>query len=348
MLTINTHYRLDNANTMALACTATTAIAITQEEQLEELPPLDSYFILSGGSNVLLPTVLDTTVLLPQMTGICILSDEEDHVIIQVMAGENWHRLVTQCTQKGWYGLENLALIPGLAGAAPVQNIGAYGVQLEDVLVGVRAFDLHERQWHFFDNFACKFGYRDSLFKHQKQLFITCLHLRLHKNPTIINTSYGDLHAHATTLAKTQGLDTPTPLHVMQAVIDIRSSKLPDPALLPNCGSFFKNPIIDMAHYERLKLTYPTLPSYVIDDKYVKVPAGWLIEQANLKGKGISPIFTHDKQALVLTNHAKRLNTTATQEDIKAAQEFIIQTVFSYFGIGLEREPVWVDGFGKF
>ena len=347
MPTISHQHPLDTANTMALACTASTVITLHSEDDVANLPDLDSYFILSGGSNVLLPAALDTTVLLPRMTGMRILSDEEDHLILQVMAGENWHRVVTTCTQKGWYGLENLALIPGLAGAAPIQNIGAYGVQLEDVLVGVRAFDLQTRQWHFFDKFACEFSYRDSLFKRQKQLLITCLHLRLHKDPSLTRTDYGDLHDAALALATADGLDAPTPKHVMQAVIALRQAKLPDPAALPNCGSFFKNPVIPKAQFQALKEQHSELPSYPVDDAQIKIPAGWLIDRAGLKGKGIAPILCHDKQALVLTNHAKQ-PTVATQADIQAAQDFITSTVFERFGITLEREPVWVDELGRF
>lgn len=341
------NYDLSTANTMALSSSAAQAVFIDSEEALSQLPNNLPFVILSGGSNVLLPAKLNATVLLPRLIGIVVTKDSDDEVLLQVMAGENWHQLVTFCTARGWYGLENLALIPGMVGAAPVQNIGAYGVQLEDVLIGVRAFDLADGTWHFFDKDACQFRYRDSIFKSRPSLFITCLHLRLHKDPVRIHTSYGNLAQAAKAHATTKGLSAPTPQEVMQAVIDIRSSKLPDPAALPNCGSFFKNPIITIAQYNTLKLSHPTLPCYQIDDSHVKVPAGWLIDKAGLKGQGIAPIFTHTEQALVLTNHAARLNTTASQADIARARDYISQTVMAHFGIALHPEPVWLNQDGS-
>lgn len=341
-------YDLSHLNTMALCCTATQAVQIDNIAQIATLPDNLPFFVLSGGSNVLLPIKLDATVLLPKMQGIKVMDDGDSHVILKVLAGENWHKLVVHCTDKGWYGLENLALIPGLAGAAPIQNIGAYGVQLADVLIGVDSVDLHTRQTYFFDKADCGFGYRQSEFKsHLKHHFITAVYLKLHKNPKQINTSYGDLATVAQAYAEQHPHDnpTPTPRHVMQAVITIRQSKLPDPKQLPNCGSFFQNPIISMAQFKDLKAQFTDLPSYPIDDNWVKVAAGWLIDKAGLKGGGIAPILSHDKQALVLTNHAPY---TATQADILATQDFIYRTIYDKFGISLVREPVWVDKHGRF
>ncbi|UXZ05317.1 UDP-N-acetylmuramate dehydrogenase [Moraxella nasicaprae] len=340
---IHHNYDLSKHNTMALSCIADTAIILHDEAALPTLD-LTSFFVLSGGSNVLLPSRLHTTVLLPRMMGIKTVSEDDKQIILSVKAGEDWHKLVTHCVHQGWYGLENLALIPGLAGAAPVQNIGAYGVQLEDVLVSVRAFDWQTRSFVTLSRDDCHFAYRHSIFKDNPERYlIVAIDICLHKDPTRYNSSYGDLHAYAQKLADEQARPI-TPADVYQAVIAIRQSKLPDPKVLANCGSFFQNPIIATAQYNTLKEQYPTLPNYLVDDEHVKVPAGWLIDQAGLKGLGVAPILTHQKQALVLTNHAPQV---ATQADIKTAQTFIIDTVFDKFGIRLVREPVWVRENGQ-
>ncbi len=331
---------------MALSSIATQAVILDDLAQLSTLPDNLPFFVLSGGSNVLLPSELQATVILPRTQGIDIIDENENAITLKIQAGENWHNLVVHCTQQGWYGLENLALIPGLAGASPIQNIGAYGVQVEDVLVGVDSFDLTSRTHHYFDKKDCGFAYRHSEFKDNlKHHLITAIYIKLHKNQNLINNSYGDLAQVSQEFAKQDHLDTPTPKHVMQAVITIRQSKLPDPTVLPNCGSFFQNPIISQEQYNTLRQDHPTLPSYKIDDNFVKVPAGWLIDKAWLKGGGIAPILTHINQALVLTNHAPQ---TATQADILASQTLICDTVFDKFGITLTREPVWVSPTGQF
>ena len=338
------NYDLSALNTMALNCVASQAVILTHEHQvpmacMTHLP----LFVLSGGSNVLLPEQLDARVLMPHFTGINIVHDADDHVIIDVMGGEVWHELVLHTVNQGWYGIENLALIPGLVGAAPVQNIGAYGAQLADVLVGVKVYDLHAKRWEYITHADCAFDYRTSRFKNNSQKLITCLRLNLHKDPTRINTDYGDLSTTASDLAHTRGLSAPTPKEVMDAVIQIRNSKLPDPSVLANCGSFFQNPIIGREQCSALLARYPTMPYHDIDTHSVKVPAGWLIERVGLKGGGVAPILTHKQQALVLTNHAPHI---ATQRNIKISQDFIIKSVAQEFGIFLVREPVWVMGNG--
>lgn len=349
MTQIYQQYDLSHHNTMALSCVADVAIDITSADDVpyaiatadEHQLPL---FVLSGGSNVLLPSSLHACVLLPKITGISILQDNDTHITISVGNGENWHDFIGYCLSQGWYGLENLALIPGLVGACPIQNIGAYGVQVSDFIDHVIAYDLTTGERVLFDNADCQFEYRDSFFKQNPNRYlITDVVFRLHKDSSKVLTTYGDLanvaKQHATKHARTQI----TPQDVFDAVIEIRQSKLPDPAVLANCGSFFQNPVITLAQYQTLIQSYPTLPHYPVDDAQVKVPAGWLIDQAGLKGKGIAPILTHAKQALVLTNHAPR---TATQDDIKAATELIVQTVQDKFGITLVREPVWVNAQG--
>ncbi|MFB6349124.1 UDP-N-acetylmuramate dehydrogenase [Moraxella sp. ZJ142] len=340
------NYDLSAMNTMALSSYTDTAIIVHDENQLPSIRPTTPWFVLSGGSNVLLPSRLHATVILPRMMGKTVLHEDEQSVLLQVNAGENWHELVSDCTAKGWYGLENLALIPGLAGAAPVQNIGAYGVQLEDVLDSVRVYEWASGQFVTLDNRECRFAYRHSIFKDEPNRYlITAITLRLHKDSTRTRSSYGDLHTHAQALAHADGRDTICPTDVYHAVIAIRQSKLPDPKVLANCGSFFQNPIISLEQFNHLKAQHPNLPSYPAYEQFVKIPAGWLIDQAGLKGGGIAPILTHTKQALVLTNHAPLI---ATQDDIAATTLHIIKTVQQKFGITLVREPVWVNHDGSY
>lgn len=344
---IHTHhnYDLSALNTMALSATAATAIIIDDESVLPSLQLAAPWMVLSGGSNVLLPHRIEATVVMPRMMGKKVIAEDANSVTLEVMAGENWHDLVSYCTAQGWYGLENLALIPGLAGAAPVQNIGAYGVQLEDALVSVRVYKWQATRFETLTKDQCQFAYRHSIFKDDPDRYlITAITLKLHKDSTKTMSNYGDLHNHATALAAQDGRSSITPMDVYHAVIDIRNSKLPDPKQLPNCGSFFQNPIISADQYQSLLEQYPTMPHYPMADGMVKVPAGWLIEQAGLKGGGIAPILTHTKQALVLTNHAPLI---ATQDDIAATAKHIIDAVAAKFGIRLVREPVWIDRDGS-
>lgn len=346
---------LTTFNSMALQSHAKSHLHL---HHIDEILPVFSelkstqtpYVILSGGSNSILPPRLDATVVSPNLLGQTILAETDDTITLQVMAGENWHDFVVKCTQQGWYGLENLALIPGWVGSCPVQNIGAYGVQVEDVIETVTALHIPTLTWRTLSNRECQFAYRDSLFKQQAgDWLITTVTFTLSKipNPTM---QYGDVATVASDIAKTQTAKSannpsPTPLDVMHAIIQIRASKLPDPKILPNCGSFFKNPIVDTAVVANLLKTFPNLVHYPTSDTdKIKVAGGWLIEHAGLKGKGIYPILTHAKQALVLTNHAPH---TATQAEIKTAIHFIQEAVLAKFGILLEPEPVWIEENGQ-
>ena len=340
---------LSHSNTMALACVADVVVTLTDEAQLDafmagygkDAELTKPLFVLSGGSNVLLPANLNAIVLRPQMRGIIMTAQTDRYVDIEVMAGENWHDLVMYTVAQGWYGLENLALIPGLTGAAPVQNIGAYGVQLEDCLEYVRAYHLPTQTWHHLTAADCQFGYRDSLFKRAPNTWlITRVGFRLHTDASKILASYGDVQTVAQRYAEQQGRMQPVPADVMQAIIDIRQQKLPDPKQLPNCGSFFQNPIIPQAQFITLQSTHPTIVGYPMPDAMVKVAAGWLIEQSGLKGGGSAPIMTHQQQALVLTNHSPY---QATQADVAKAQNHIANIVSEIFAIELSREPVWVN-----
>lgn len=351
---IQTEFDLSTYNTMALHSVCHTAYFLQNEADIEvalaaakaqQLPVV----VLSGGSNVILPDYLKAVVLLPRMRGIRVIAEDEHHVDIEVMAAENWHELVVSCVQKGWYGLENLALIPGMVGAAPVQNIGAYGRQVEDNILSVTAYHMPSQQWQTLSKAQCQFAYRDSIFKQQTgQWLITKVVLRLHKDASIIHASYGDVMQSAQSLAAAAGREQINPSDVMAAIIAIRQSKLPDPKQIPNCGSFFKNPIISTAQFNELQQQYADIVGYPVADTQMKVAAGWLIDRAGLKGQGIAPIFTHDKQALVLTNQAARVGQqAATQQDILVTQQHIQQQIFARYGIALQREPVWIEADGR-
>ena len=342
-------------NTMHLACQADRLITLTQESDIEpavaELDKLGApVFVLSGGSNVILPEALHASVLHPAYKGIEILAEDANSITLEVMGGENWHELVVYTVNQGWYGLENLALIPGLVGASPVQNIGAYGVQLEDYMTHVKAFHLPTQTWHNFDKADCQFSYRDSIFKQQAgQWLITRVGFKLHKDALKVNANYGDVSSLALAKAQADKRSAISAKDVMQAIIEIRQSKLPDPKQLPNCGSFFKNPIIDNGQFTTLSAKYPNIVGYPVGDEHTKVAAGWLIDNAGLKGKGIAPILTHKKQALVLVNHSTADSSTpASQHDILATQQLIQQTIQDQFGVALDREPVWVNNEARY
>ena len=353
------YVHISQLSTMALASHARELI---QLHHVDEVQPLfarlqqqqQRFVIISNGSNTLLPKLLDVTVITPTLHGQTVLEEDDQTVRLEVMAGEQWHDLVVSTVTQGWYGLENLALIPSWVGASPVQNIGAYGVQVEDVIESVTAFHIPTLTFKTLSNADCEFAYRDSRFKREVgQWLITSVTFRLHKNPNV-NVQYGDVAKLAAQYANQRlgtNLDNPviTPIDTMYAIIQIRQSKIPDTNELPNCGSFFKNPIVDAADAQTLLQRFPTLVHYPVKDNQgqatgkVKLAAGWLIDQAGLKGKGIAPILTHVHQALVLTNHAPQV---ATQADIERTMTLIQQTVYQQFGVMLEPEPVWIKSDG--
>ena len=336
---IQTEFDLSTYNTMALHSVCHTAYFLQNEADIEvalaaakaqQLPVV----VLSGGSNVILPDYLKAVVLLPRMRGIKVIAEDAHHVDIEVMAAENWHELVVSCVQKGWYGLENLALIPGMVGAAPVQNIGAYGRQVEDNILSVTAYHMPSQQWQTLSKAQCQFAYRDSIFKQQTgQWLITKVVLRLHKDASITHASYGDVMQSAQSLAAAAGREQINPSDVMAAIIAIRQSKLPDPKQIPNCGSFFKNPIIDKTTFDRFHQENPDAPFFPIDENTYKVPAGWLIEHSGFKGYKMGDAGVHIHQALVLVNHGN-----ATGKEIKALAEKIQQVVFDNFKIHIHPE----------
>ncbi|MDB5284414.1 MAG: UDP-N-acetylenolpyruvoylglucosamine reductase [Bacteroidota bacterium] len=291
--------------------------------------------ILGGGSNILFTKNFDGLVIRNNIRGIEIVSETETHVIIKAAAGESWHNLVLWCVANNYGGIENLSLIPGLAGAAPMQNIGAYGVEIKDVFHQLEAIDAHTGELTMFDLNDCHFGYRESVFKHKykDQFLISSLSLRLTKvsSKTIYHykTEYGDVKA---TLSEMRAYDLSLKA-VSDAIIKIRSSKLPDPKVIGNAGSFFKNPVISKQQFETLVMKYPVMPSYLQKDGTVKVPAGWLIEQCGWKGKVVGNTGAHATQALVLVNYGN-----ATGKEIWNLAMEIQQSVKEKFGIDITPE----------
>jgi UDP-N-acetylmuramate dehydrogenase len=257
-------------------------------------------FILGGGSNLLLTKNIDAHVIYVNTKGIKVISDNKTHVNVSCAAGEEWHDFVLWTLEKGYGGIENLSLIPGKTGTAPIQNIGAYGVELKDVFVSCEAVERETLKTKTFRKEDCNFGYRDSVFKndYKDKYVITSVTLKLTKSNHTLNYSYGAIKQ---ILEKSQ-INTPSINDISNAVIKIRKDKLPNPSEIGNSGSFFKNPIISLDHFKKLKSEFSDIPSYPINENEVKVPAGWLIEKAGFKGLRLDNYGVHTKQALVLVN----------------------------------------------
>lgn len=300
-------------------------LSILKDGSVNQFPRL----ILGGGSNVLLTQDFDGLVIMNQLTGMAVVEEDEESVVIEVGAGEVWHDLVMHCVKNGWGGIENLSLIPGSVGAAPMQNIGAYGVEIKDVFEQLTALNLKSFESRIFTNKECEFGYRESVFKRalKGQFMIISVQLKLSKNP-ILNTSYGAIESE---LAK-KGIGGATIADVSQVVINIRQSKLPDPNELGNAGSFFKNPVIEKTMFEKLRNKFPNIPNYPAPNG-IKLAAGWLVEQCGWKGKRIGNCGSHKDQALVLVNYGN-----SKGDEIFDLSEQILQSVSEKFGIQLERE----------
>jgi UDP-N-acetylmuramate dehydrogenase len=286
--------------------------------------------ILGGGSNVLFTRGFTGVVAKNEIRGIQIQNETEEDVLVSVGAGENWHQFVLWCVERGYGGVENLSLIPGTVGAAPMQNIGAYGVELKEVFHSLEAYEIKSAKTVSFFKEDCKFDYRFSIFKGElrDEFVITKVFFKLTKKPTF-NVSYGAIKD---TLEE-MGVGELTLKNVSQAVINIRQSKLPDPMDIGNAGSFFKNPIIEKLHFEALEAQFEDIKSYPIDDDKVKIPAGWLIEKAGWKGHRDGDIGVHEKQALVLVNHG-----AGRGRDIFRLSNEIMKSIQGQFGIELERE----------
>ncbi len=264
------------------------------------------------------------------MRGKKVISESQDEIILEVAAGEYWSSLVDYAVEKGWWGIENLSLIPGKVGAAPVQNIGAYGTEFKDVFVSLDAFDTQNAEIVSFDKVECRFGYRNSIFKNEfsGRFIVLSIKIKLSKKPTP-NLSYKTL----ADVFKDRNRNTINITEIRDAVDRIRADKLPDPNVLKNAGSFFKNPIVDNKFVGQLQDEFPTLPVYKISDKESKLAAAWLIEQCGWRGKRFGDAGVHEKQSLVLVNHGK-----ASGKDIFDLSEKIKASVFGKFGVELERE----------
>jgi UDP-N-acetylmuramate dehydrogenase len=290
----------------------------------------EDFFILGGGSNVLFTQHLEKTILHNQIKGINIVAEDDNKVWVQCGGGEVWHEIVLWAIERGWGGIENLSLIPGTIGAAPIQNIGAYGVELRDVFVSLEAIELATVQKYTFDATKCAFGYRDSYFKREGKgrFFITSVTLCLQKKP-IVQTAYGDIQK----VLAAKNSTNPDIKAVSDAVIEIRQSKLPNPAEIGNAGSFFKNPEIENIDFQSFIKKHPNAPHYPLADGRVKIPAGWLIEQAGWKGYRKGDAGCHTKQALVLVNYGNANGTDIWQLALQIQED-----VFQKFAIKIDTE----------
>ncbi|WP_247232401.1 UDP-N-acetylmuramate dehydrogenase [Telluribacter sp. SYSU D00476] len=322
-------------NTFGLEAKARYFVEVTTADELRQLLQNPRWqqvpkWILGGGSNVLLTQDVDALVIRIAIKGMEVVKEDDEHVYLRVGAGEVWHELVLHTVEAGYSGLENLSLIPGTVGAAPMQNIGAYGVEIKEVFEELEAVHIETAQARRFKADECNFGYRESVFKRdlRGQYIITAVTFRVNKVPAF-QVSYGDIQK---TLAEMNVQELSTRA-ISEAVIRIRQSKLPDPTQIGNAGSFFKNPEIPKAQYDQLKQEYPELPGYVTAPDKIKVPAGWLIEQAGWKGFREGQVGVHARQALVLVNYGG-----GTGEQIKALAERVQASVEAKFGIKLTPE----------
>lgn len=329
-MTIQTHFPLKTYNTFGIDVLADSFAEVHSVKELQQaLAMAETPLILGSGSNILFTKDYAGMVIRIAIKGIQMLQENEHSVYLEVGAGENWHALVMYCVERNLGGVENLSLIPGTVGAAPVQNIGAYGVELKDVLMSVTGLDLHSHTMRTLTNEECTFGYRSSIFKRElrNRFVITSVILRLQKHP-VLHLTYPalaqELKAHTSPL---------TIRDVSNAVCRVRRSKLPDPAELGNAGSFFKNPTIPQEQFLRLREQFPTMPSFPAASGTVKIPAGWLIEQCKWKGKRLGATGTYPLQALVIVNYG-----SATGSDILALAQEIQASVRERFDIVLEPE----------
>lgn len=289
------------------------------------------WLLLGGGSNLVLADDVPGLVIHLEMAGRRVVHEDDEHVWVRAQAGENWHELVRWTLEQGWSGLENLSLIPGTAGAAPIQNIGAYGVELKDVLEQVLVLDALDFGLKHLSVDDCQFGYRDSLFKREPgRRVILSIDLRLRKQPQL-QLEYGAIR----TELERRGIHEPSPLDVSDAVMAIRQSKLPDPAELANAGSFFKNPVVDAEQAAALQQQFPDMVQYSLPNGQVKLAAGWLIDQAGWKGKTVGDAAVHEQQALVLVNRGQ-----ANGADVLTLAAQIREDIAARYGVELEIEPV--------
>ena len=324
---------LKNYNTFGLEYKADCLISVKSEDEAMTLLKKrellkEPLFIMGGGSNLLFTKDFHGTIIHPEIEGIEIVSEKPDYVIVSCGAGVIWDNFVEWTVNNGFGGVENLSLIPGMVGSTPIQNIGAYGVEVKETIENVRAISLTDGSVREFSNRECRFGYRDSVFKGslKGKYLVTNVCFRLRKNSSL-NTIYGSLKE------ETQKLGPVSLITVRQAVMNIRTAKLPDPVMIGNAGSFFKNPVVNESAASALRQTYPEIPGFSDPSGGTKIAAGWLIDQCGWKGKRKGDAGVHEKQALILVNYGN-----ATGNDILLLSEEIKQSVSAKFGIELERE----------
>lgn len=326
---------LKDYNTFGVEARASFFIEISRREELPEIYNNPRYYsvpklVLGGGSNVLFTQNFNGLIVHIGIQGISV-RETQDTVLVRSGGGVKWNDLVQYCVSKGYAGIENLSLIPGTVGASPVQNIGAYGVELRDVFRSCIAYDTLEHKWRVFDNAACEFGYRDSIFKqplHKGRYIICEVELELSRSPNI-NTSYGAIQSEL----NARGINHPTIADVSQVVSHIRVTKLPDPSTIGNSGSFFKNPIVDFNFFRHLQSKFVDIIHFPTNTGKIKLAAGWLIEQCGWKGVRYGNTGTWKNQALVLVNYGNASGT-----EVYDFSERIIASVFEKFGVRLERE----------
>lgn len=333
-MNIQENISLKSLNTFGFDKSARFFIAVDSIEKLKEAliwakEHNQKVLVLGGGSNILLTKDVEGLVLKVELKGIHVEREDEDNIWVKVGAGEVWHDLVLHAIEKNWAGLENLSLIPGTVGASPMQNIGAYGVEIKELFDSLEALNRSTFELEVFSSEACKFGYRESVFKNEvKDQYVICsVTFKLKKTPKF-HVEYGAIKD----VLEEKGIKELTIKAVSDAVVEIRKSKLPDPKEIGNAGSFFKNPTIGINHFSELQSKYPGIPGFPNEDG-VKVPAGWLIEQAGWKGKRIGNVGVHAKQALVLVNYGG-----GNGAEIWSLSEKVKQSVKEKFGIELNPE----------
>ena len=336
-MNIKENISLKKYNTFGISVFAKRFISVDSVYELQQLLKVEKdFFLISGGSNMLLTRDIEKLVIHINTKGISIDKEDDNFVYLTVNSGENWHDFVLWCVSQNYGGIENLSLIPGNVGTCPIQNIGAYGVEVKDTITVVEGLEVASGKILTFSNKDCKFGYRNSIFKntHKRKIIITSVGFKLTKKNHQLNTSYGAIETHLIS----NKIINPTLKDISDAVISIRKSKLPDPKEIGNSGSFFKNPVIPMSQFLKLKKEHPTIPSYLVSDTEIKVPAGWLIEQSGFKGKRFGDAGVHHKQALVIVNYRN-----ASGQDIYELAKKIKQTVQKKFKISLEIEVNIID-----
>lgn len=331
---IEQNISLKTYNTFGLDVKARYFVSVSNVDELKSVLALKEYpekLILGGGSNMLLTKDLNKLVIHINLKGIEIISENDDFVTVKANAGENWHEFVIWCMNHDFGGIENLSLIPGNVGTAPIQNIGAYGIELKDNFISCEGLSLKTFEIRTFSKSECQFGYRDSIFKrHEKDKFIiTSVTFKFTKRNHKLNINYGTISSEL----KSLNIVNPTIQDISKAIISIRESKLPNPKIIGNSGSFFKNPVISKLEFEMLLQNFPDAPSYSVSEDEIKIPAGWLIEKAGFKGKRFGEYGVHKNQALVLVNYGQ-----AKGSDILKLSKLIQKTVLRLFNISIEAE----------